>query len=650
MLNRIDALLEGLNENQKRAATAMDGKYLVLASAGSGKTRVLTHRIAYLIELGVQPWEIVGISFTKKASNEIKERVAKLIGEKALDVNMGTFHSLCMRILIRHQEALGMSNMTILDDTEAKKIISDIAVTFGYMSEDAVYEIKNSIDRWGNEGWTAEQVKQQGNNPEDIVNIYEEYSSFKRSVGYVDFNDILSLTHELFRFRPDILQQYSSKYKYLIVDESQDLNNIQFKLVQQLSSHHQNFMLIGDDLQSIYAFRGSKVDNIMNIRQFDAQVQTILLEQNYRSSQSIVKASNALIANNVNQMEKISYTENGEGSPVFIYDSIDETKEADFVVSVIEGLVKNKGMQYDDFAVLYRANYLSRNIELAFSSVGIPYEIVGGSEFYERDEIKTLVCYLRALDNEMDDLAHERILNKPKRGIGATTVNRISMYAAENNVSFFKALQHIEDIPKINKPTKGRILEFVDLLNQAKEMLRKPDATVLGLLKYMMIQTDFMAQYDVYKTEDLTRIQNIEELWNVAAQFDNKPKEELAENQTIVTQFLTETALYVQDDDPDARARVSLTTVHSSKGLEFKCVFVIGLQAGVFPSYLSTQQDDLEEERRLFYVAMTRAKEMLFLSFNRYKYNGGQKQEVQPSRFLKEIPEEYTRYLGQKNW
>lgn len=388
----------------------------------------------------------------------------------------------------------------------------------------------------------------------------------------------------------------------------------------------------------------------MNIRKFDPDVQTILLEQNYRSSNTIIQASNAVIANNQNQLEKVSFTENPEGSPVFIYDSVDETKEADFVVSVIDGLVKEKGMDYDDFAVLYRANYLSRNIEFAFSSAGIPYEVVGGSEFYERDEIKTLVCYLRALDNEMDDLAHERILNKPKRGIGATTVNRINMHATENNIPFFKALEYIEDIPKINKPTKAKIKAFVEMLNKGKEMLHQEGTTVLGLLRFMIMETNFMEQYNLDKSDDINRVQNIQELWNVAGQFDAKKHEALTEGQSILTQFLTETALYIQDDEEDSRARVTLSSVHSSKGMEYKCVFVIGMNAGVFPSYLSRKKDELEEERRLFYVAMTRAKEMLFLSFNRFKYKGGNKNDVEPSMFLKEIPEKYTRYLGVKKW
>lgn len=611
-------------------------------------TRVLTKRIAYLTMIGVKPWEIVAISFTRKASNEIIERVKDMIGETALDVNMGTFHSLCMRILIKNQGALGMSNMTILDETEAKKIIFDIAMTYGFVTEDAQYEIKGSIDRWGNEGWTSADVRAKGNVPKDMIDIFEEYSSFKRSVGYVDFNDILSLTSELFRIRPDILEAYSSKYKYIMVDEVQDTNNVQFRLLQQLSSYHQNYVIFGDDLQCVYSFRGSNIDNMMNIRKFDKDVQTILLEQNYRSSDNIVKASNGFIANNKKQLEKISYTDNDDGAPIFIYDSVDETKEADFVVAMIEGLVKTKGASYDDFAVLYRSNYQSRNIEFAFSRVGIPYGVVGGSEFYERDEVKTLVSYLRALDNEMDDLAYNRILNKPKRGLGDASLNRIKMYASTGNIPFSKAMEHIADIDKINKPSKAKILDIVNMIQKGREIARRPNASVVELLRYIILETKFMDQYDTDRSAHVECIQNIQELWNVANSFDTREHEDLEEGQTILTQFLTETALYVKPTDKEEQAVVSLTTAHSAKGLEYKYVFVIGVQAGTFPSRLSQSDADYEEERRLFYVSMTRAKDILFLSFNRKRYVRGQTVDSGPSRFIGEIPSQYVRYLGVK--
>lgn len=647
-MDKIKKILKGLNERQREAVTQTDGKFLVLASAGSGKTRVLTKRISFLVAMGIRPWEIVAVSFTKKASNEIKERVEREIGEMALDVHMGTFHSLCMRILLSNQKALGMNNLTILDETEANKIIADIALTQGYVSESEVRDIRGIIDGWGNNGWGPEYVRNLPNTIPSIFAIFEEYVQFKKLVGYIDFNDILSLTSKLLRIRPDIREKYSKKYRYIMVDEAQDLNNVQLTLLQQLSSFHNNYMIIADDLQCIYSFRGSNIRNIMDIRAYDPDIQTILLEQNYRSTDTIVRASNAFISHNKEQLEKVSFTENAKGSPVYFYESVDETREADFIVMMIEGLVKNNGYTYDDFAVVYRSNYLSRNIELAFSMAGIQYDIVSGSEFYEREEIKTLVSYLRALDNPMDNLAYERILNKPKRGIGDTTINRIKLYASEAGVSFSKALEHIDDIPKINKPTKEKINEFVALMAKGRLMVEAPETKVSDILNYVVLSTHFMGQYDIDRSADLERIQNIQELKSVSLGFDQRDRESLEEEQTILTQFLTETALYVKEEDDETAAKVSLTTVHSAKGLEYKCVFVIGMEAGTFPSRMVDSEEDYEEERRLFYVAMTRAKELLFITYNRNRYKQGQVIKTGPSRFLGEIPLEYVRHLGKQ--
>ena len=649
-MNNLEKIINGLNTKQREAATQTDGKFLVLASAGSGKTAVLTKRVSYLIALGISPWEIVAVTFTKKAANEIRERVQKEIGESALDVNMGTFHSLCMRILLSNQKALGMNNLTILDEGEAKKIIADIAMTQGYIAENDIRDIQSILDGWSNEGWAPEDVATKPNVVPSILAIYEEYVQFKRLVGYIDFNDILSLTAKLFRIRPDILEKYSRKFRYIMVDEAQDLNNLQFELLHHLSSFHHNFMIIADDLQAIYSFRGSNVNNIMSIREYDADVQTILLEQNYRSSGTIVRASNAFISHNKNQLEKVSFTENDKGWPLYLYESTDETREADFIVATIKGLMKNHGYDYSDFAVIYRSNYLSRTVELALSMSGIPYDIVAGSEFYEREEIKTLVSYLRALDNPMDDLAYERILNKPKRGIGDTTINRIKLYATEAGIPFSKALEYVDDIPKINRPTKENIANFLNILTRGRNLVESKDAKVSDILNYIILSTHFMEQYDIERSADLDRIQNIQELKSVAINFDQREREELVEEQTVLTQFLTETALYVKEDkEEDPQTKVSLTTAHSSKGLEYKCVFVIGVEAGIFPSRMVKDEEEFEEERRLFYVSMTRVKELLFISYNANRYRQGQIIQNGPSRFLGEIPIEYIRHLGIKN-
>ena len=638
-------LLEGLNENQRVVATQINGKFLVLASAGSGKTHCLTKRIQYLISLGVRPWEIVAISFTKKASNEIRERVEKTMGETALDVHMGTFHSLCMRILLANQQALGMQNLTVLDDHETLRIITDIAVTHGYMDEKDIKDIRGTIDRWTNNGWSPEDVAQQPAIFKDVLAIFEEYTAFKKTVGYVDFNDILLLTSKLFAFRPDILAKYANKYKYLIVDEAQDMNNVQFRLVQQLSSAHQNYMLICDDLQAIFGFRGSNVENIINIRDFDPEVQTLLLERNYRSTQTIVQASNAFIANNERQLEKVSYTENERGWPIYVYEAADEVRETEFIVKTIEGLMKTSGYKYKDFAILYRSNFLSRNVEFALSQASVPYDVLGGTEFYERDEVKTLVAYLRALDNPMDDLAFERIINRPKRSIGDATINRIKLYAASSSVSFESAMRHIDDIEKINKPTKEKIRTFLAFIDKGRTLLQESDVRIEAILRYVILSTHFMQQYDMDKTDDISRVENIQELYRVTTSFDEKEHEDLLEGQTRMTQFLTETALFIKEDQQEDN-QVSLMTCHSSKGLEFPVVFVIGLQSGDFPSRHIQTKTDYEEERRLFYVAMTRAKDFLFLSHNKNKYKSTQVFPCRPSEFIGEIPSEFVRHLG----
>lgn len=643
----INELLKGLNPKQREASTRMDGKYLVLASAGSGKTRVLATRVAYLLQMNIKPWEIVAISFTKKASNELSERIAALVGPVALDVNSGTFHSLCMRILLQNQGALNMQNLTVLDEHEARKIIDDISAGYGFL-KDSTDEIHSIIERWGNKGYFPENVANDPDVPQDYINIFSDYTAFKRNVGYIDFNDILTLTSYLFTTRPDILEKYSKKYKYIIIDESQDLNDIQYKIVQQLSSYHHNYMYIGDDFQSIYGFRGSNVQNIMSIRNNDTDVETILLEQNYRSSQTIVNASNGFIFQNKQRLEKVSFTQNDPGAPIFVYSADDEVREAEYVVEIIQGLLKNKPNDYslEDFAVLYRSNYLSQNVEFALSASGLPYEIPGGKTFYDREEIKSLVCYLRALDNPMDDLAVEYTLNRPKRGIGDTTISRLKVHAAGAQVPVSVVLPNVEDVAKINKPTKEKIKNYAQFIEEGIRLLQTAES-VTPILKYVISATNFMGQYDIDKTKDLERIQNIQELWNVAAQFDAREKEPLTDGQTILTQFLTETALYTPATDEEEMGKITLSTIHGSKGLEYKVVFVIGMQDGTFPSNMSrTSEEEYEEERRLMYVAITRAKELLFLSYNKKRYFYGRIEKGIKSPFLDEIPQQFIRYLG----
>ena len=642
-------LLDGLNPQQVNAVKVRDGKFLVLASAGSGKTLVLTRRIEYLLKTGVEPWRIVGISFTKKAANEIRDRLIDRVGEVALDLNMGTFHSLCMRILIKYQHVLGMQNITVLDEDEGLKIISDIAQSYGYTSKDGAEEAKRMIDYWGNKGLTPDNVKNgEDMYPEDMVNMYEEYATFKRQVGYVDFNDILLLTSELLERFPEVRQEVAGKIHYLMVDEFQDSNEVQIKLLHQLTAVHHNYALYMDDLQAIYGFRGGSVQGVMDLVNQDKSIETILLETNYRCSDTIVRASNGMIKINKKQLEKISRAHKDKGSPVFLYESDDESREAEYVAKLIKGLIKNKGYTYDDFMVLYRAHYLSRPVEMAFNQEGIPYQIIGGSEFYSRSEVKTLVSYLRALDNDLDDLAFERIINRPSRRIGDTTINRIKVFATGAEIPFAKALDHVDDIPKINKPTKQKIKEFRQFIKDGQNYIKKDKVTLKDVLLYILVKTDFMSQFDQDKSSDVTRIENIQELLNVAVNFDTKDHEELLEDQTIVNQFLTETALYTSDDAVDKRSEVSMLSVHGAKGMEAPVVFIIGAEEGTFPSYMVDSEDEMEEERRLFYVAMTRAEDLLFISNNATKWVRQEKRALRRSRFVSEIPETYVKQLGRR--
>ena len=641
-----EEILEGLTPQQRKIATSIEGKYMVLAGSGSGKTFVLLKRIEYLISLGVKPYEIVAFTFTNKVAKEMKERMAESIGETALDVNISTIHSLCMRILLTHQNLLGYENMTVIDTDESAQVIKEISEKYGYMTKEGVAEVKRLIDFWGNKGLTAEEVRLENKYPNDMVDIYTEYGVFKKAVGYIDFNDILTLTNVLFTKFPEVLAIYANKYKHVLLDEAQDVNNLNVQLLYQLTSVHNNYMLFGDDFQAIYKFRGGDVQNIFDIRERDDEVNTILLERNFRSTKTIVKASNALIAHNKNQMEKVSYSENQDGSPIFIYDASDETREVDFIVEVIQGLVKAGTYTYSDFFVLYRSHFLSRVIEFGMSRAGVPYEVIGGLEFYERAEVKTLVAYMRALDNSLDDIAFERIINTPKRGIGQTTIDRLKMYASENQISFFKAMDFVEDIPRINKPTKKRIGDLVKMIKDGQQLALAEDTEVQDVFNYILNETKFLDQYDKDKTKDIEKIENINELWKVAQNFDIKDREDLVEGQSILNQFLTETALYAPDENADRYDRVKLLTSHSSKGLEAPVVFVVGLEEGTFPSYRTETEEEHEEERRLFYVAMTRAEKLLFLTHNRKSYRRGQEINNRPSRYISEIPDEFKHQLG----
>ena len=645
-----DQILNTLNDDQRTAVTKIDGKYALIASPGSGKTRILISRAEYLINSGIKPWEILLITFTKKAAGEISERLTTTIGESALDIDTGTFHSVALRILLTNQSLLGYDkNLTVIDEDESLSIISDLAVSHGYSSKEGGYEIKSLIEDWQTKGFSPGEVDSLNKYPEDMVLIYKEYQKMKKDIGYVDFNDILNLTVQLLENHPHVREKYSQQYKHIMIDEGQDSSNTNLRLVELLSSYHNNFMMVMDDEQSIYGFRGANLQAVLNMLDKHEGLEVLRLERNYRSTQTIVDASREVILNNSNQLNKDVYSKNKKGAPIFAYDASDEAREAEFVATMISSLVSTGQYNYDDIMILYRSHWKSGAIEAGLNSAGIPYSIIGGTEFYAREDIKNLISYLRAFDNQEDNLAVERIINVPKRGIGAKTLQRINVFATQAELSFFQALENIEDIPKINNPTKQRIGDFVELIKKGHTYIRQEGASMEDVLFYILKETEYMKQFDPDRTADAERIDLIQTLHKMARDFDNEDKEDLETDQTIVGQFLTKTSLYTGKDEGEYAPRVQLLTSHSSKGLEAPVVFIIGLEHGVFPSSKAMSTEEKEEERRLFYVSMTRAEELLFLSYSMKSYTYGRTRNNNPSLFLSEIPDKYIHWLGQKH-
>lgn len=649
---------EGLNEKQLKVASAINGKYLVLAGAGSGKTRVLTRRIQYLVEdLKVQPHNIVAISFTRKASNEIKERLVDIIGEDALGLNMGTFHSVCNRILYSHSDLIpekyiipGDSDIVQLDSSDTRNLIKNLAGNHGFTDKKDIADIVSQISYIGNYGYHPfEPGFMELEIPDYIKEIYTEYCQVKRMSRYIDFNDILLYTYKILDNNPEVRNKYTKRFKYVLVDECQDLNDIQFKLTKLFSSFHNNYMMIGDDKQTIYSWRGSNVQNMMDIGLIDDEVTTLYLSRNYRSTSNIVNASNEFIAKNKKQLDNVAYSEKESGAPIFLYESPDNIKEADFMVDMIRGLVEEGKYNYSDFAILYRNNYVAKNIEMALRSGSIPYNIFGGRDFYDRHEIKTLIYYLRAIVNTNDDLAYEYIINAPKRSIGATSVDRIRMFADEGKIPFFSALQNIDDVPRVTKKAKENIKEFCDLIYKWQAMAEE-EKSVYKIMKAIINDIKYMEQYSIEKTEDEVMVDNIVSLTNMMMDFDLKEERSEEEfNENPIIKFLSEINLLMSpedEEDKDELNKVTLTTVHSSKGLEFKVVFLASVDEGIFPSGMISSEEELEEERRAMYVAMTRAEELLFIITNKKHIGYKEIRDTKPSRFIKEIPENYIKQVA----
>ena len=647
------SIYDTLNKEQKEAVLHTEGPLLLLAGAGSGKTRVLTHRVAYLIdEMGVNPWNILAITFTNKAAQEMRERVDQIAGFGADQVWVATFHATCMRILRRHIDRLGYdTNFTIYDTDDQKSVIKQVCKRLNidtkmYKERTLLSEISSAKDELVDV--REFEVKSVGDYRKSVTaKVYREYQDTLKKSNALDFDDIIVKTVELFKSCPEVLYNYQERFRYIMVDEYQDTNTAQFELIRLLADGYRNLCVVGDDDQSIYKFRGANIGNILGFEHVFPDAKVIRLEQNYRSTKNILNAANAVIANNTSRKSKTLWTENSEGERIHFRQFMNGYEEAEYVVGEISRVHRENGAKYKDCAVLYRTNAQSRLFEEKCLLANIPYKIVGGVNFYARKEIKDLLCYLKTIDNSRDDLAVRRIINVPKRGIGATTLGRIQDYADKMSVSFYDALRVAEEVPSIGR-SLSKIDGFVTFIQSLKS--KAESYTVRELLEEVIELTGYVAELQAEDTdESKARIENIDELISKTESYQ-EAMEEQGQTATL-SGFLEEIALIADIDsvDPD-QDYVLLMTLHSAKGLEFPRVFLAGMEDGMFPSYMSIISDDrsdLEEERRLCYVGITRAMEDLTLTSVRQRMLRGEVQYNKVSRFVREIPRELVD-LGQE--
>ena len=632
------SIYDTLNPKQKEAVLHTDGPLLILAGAGSGKTRVLTHRIAYLIdECGVNPWNIMAITFTNKAAGEMRERVDNLVGFGAESIWVSTFHSSCVRILRRHIENLGYTtSFSIYDSDDQKTLMRQVFKTLDidtkqFKERSVLSAISSAKDKLIppeefllNAGGDFREKK--------TGEIYKEYQKQLKKNNALDFDDLIVKTVELFQNNPQILDYYQERFRYIMVDEYQDTNMAQFKLVSLLASKYRNLCVVGDDDQSIYRFRGADIQNILSFENTFPGTMVIKLEQNYRSTQNILDAANEVIRHNFGRKDKTLWTANGEGDKI-LFKQFDTAKdEADFVVRQI----RDSGYSYQDQAVLYRTNAQSRLLEERCIFYNVPYRLVGGVNFYQRKEIKDILAYLKTIANGVDDLSVIRIINVPKRGIGATTIGRVTAFASEHNMSFYDTLKEAKQIPGIGKAAE-KISRFIAQMEVFRAMAYSEEYSMKDLIDHILEDTGYEEELqEEGEIEAQTRLENIEELINKAAAY-----EEDSEHPTL-DEFLEQVALVADIDNvDDTEDRVTLMTLHSAKGMEFPKVYLVGMEDGLFPGMMSIMSDDkteMEEERRLCYVGITRAKKELVLTAARQRMINGETRWSKPSRFINEIP------------
>ncbi len=637
------SIYDTLNEQQREAVYNTDGPLLILAGAGSGKTRVLTHRIAYLMEeKGVNPWNILAITFTNKAAGEMRDRVDRLVGFGSESVWVSTFHSTCVRILRRHIDRLGYeNNFTIYDSDDQKTLMKEICKKLNIDTK--VYKesaLLSAISSAKDQTLTPDAYEElaEGNyGKKNIVKVYREYESQLRASNALDFDDLLLRTVQLFQTQPDVLEYYQERFQYIMVDEYQDTNTVQFKFISLLAAKYQNLCVVGDDDQSIYKFRGANIRNILNFEEEFQDAKVIKLEQNYRSTGNILNAANAVIRHNMGRKEKTLWTDHGDGDKIQFRQFYNAFDEAEFIAEDIRSHVQQGGL-YNDCAILYRTNAQSRLFEEKFVALNIPYKIVGGINFYARREIKDLLAYLKTIDNGRDDLAVRRIINVPKRGIGLTTINRVQESADTRGIGFYSALQGVDLIPNIGRAA-SRLDSFVALIEYLKS--RVDQESISELMKEILEMTAYIETLEAEDKEDAeARIQNIDELLSKIVSYEDACKD--AGEKPELSGFLEEVALVADIDSLDENQDyVVLMTLHSAKGLEFPHVYLAGLEDGLFPSSMCLDDpDDLEEERRLCYVGITRAEQKLTVSCAKQRMLRGEIRFNPMSRFLNEIPVE----------
>ena len=641
-------LIEGLNNKQKEAVLETEGPCLVIAGAGSGKTKVLTHKIAYLIaEKNIAPWNILAITFTNKAASEMKERIENLVGDVAKDIWMGTFHSICVRILRKYIDRIGFDSSFLIFDTQDQRtlvkeclkalniddkmftdrsVLSEISNAKNEMLEPIQYSVKYQAD--------FRKAK--------IGEIYSLYQKRLKENNALDFDDIINYTIKILTENPDALEYYTEKFKYVLVDEYQDTNKAQFTLVTILASKYGNITVVGDNDQGIYSFRGADISNILNFEKDFPGTKIIKLEQNYRCTGNILKAANYVIKNNETKYEKKLWTENEEGKLPEIYQGDDEYDEARYIVEQINTLKREEYFKYSDFSILYRMNSQSRAIEDILLREDIPYKVIGGLKFYERKEIKDTIAYLRLIANQSDNISLKRIINEPKRGIGKTSLDNIEEIAQKAGISMYEVIKHADQYGLNRVFVNSR--EFVELIEDLKN--KKEETQISELIKMVLNKSGYTKALELENTvEAESRLQNLDELLTVAMEFE----EEFAENS--LNEFLESITLSSDVDNLEESAEsVTLMTLHSAKGLEFPVVFLVGMEEGIFPGYKSIgEPKELEEERRLFYVGITRAKQYLYLTCAKHRTIFGSTSYNAISRFVKEIPEELLEGYSQIN-